>query len=144
MDLFTHAYLSCFISWKYIYMPILCRFCTFSNIMVCDQSYRDVFEGSNLFYPSLSTLPSFHMHASFFVKHVNIVVNNNICKVFQKTFVFIKSHITWVIRYIMVYTLETTHGLLTKEISGGLTHTRWANPSVKVVFSPLCVNNIWG
>ena len=56
--------------------------------------------------------------------------------VFQKAFVFIKSHIAWAIGYIVVYILQTTHGLLTNEMSGGLARTRWANPSVKVGFAP--------
>ena len=43
------------------------------------------------------------------------IVNNNNYLVFQNDFVFIKSHITWVIGYIVVYILETIHGLLTNE-----------------------------
>ena len=40
-----------------------------------------------------------------------------------------------VIRNIVVYILETTHSLLTYEMSGELTPKGWVNPSVKVGFA---------
>ena len=53
-----------------------------------------------------------------------------------KCFIFIKSYITWVIGYVIVYILEVIYGVLTNEMSGELVHARWANLSVKGGFAP--------